>query len=44
LPQREEVIFRHAMIELALLTAMIIVLVASLIAMQRHAKWKSQQT
>ncbi|HEX7959646.1 MAG TPA: phosphate-starvation-inducible PsiE family protein [Terriglobales bacterium] len=44
LPQREDIIFRHAMIELAVLTGMIIVLVASLIAMQRHAKWKSKQT
>ena len=44
LPQREDIIFRHAMIELAVLTGMIIVLVASLIAMQRHVKWKSKQT
>lgn len=38
LPESGEIVFRHAMIELTLLTAMIIVLVASLIALQRHSK------
>jgi uncharacterized membrane protein (DUF373 family) len=38
LPERGDVIFRHAMIELALLTGMIVVLVGSLIAIQRNAK------
>jgi len=38
LPESGDVIFRHAMIELGLLTAMIVVLVTSLIALQRHVK------
>lgn len=38
LPDSGEAVFRHAMIELALLTAMIVVLVGSLIALQRHSK------
>jgi uncharacterized membrane protein (DUF373 family) len=38
LTERSDVIFRHAMIELALLTGMIVVLVGSLIAIRRHAK------
>jgi uncharacterized membrane protein (DUF373 family) len=38
LPERGDLVFRHAMIELSLLTGMIIVLVGSLIALQRHAK------
>ena len=41
LPERGDVVFRHTMIELALLTGMIIVLVGSLIALQRHAKTRA---
>jgi uncharacterized membrane protein (DUF373 family) len=38
LPQADDTIFRHAMMELALLAVMIVVLVGSLILLQRHAK------
>jgi uncharacterized membrane protein (DUF373 family) len=38
LPEAGEALFRHAIIELALLTAMVLVLVGSLIVMQRQAK------
>lgn len=38
LPEAGEAPFRHAMLELGLLTAMIVVLVGSLIALQRQAK------
>jgi hypothetical protein len=38
LPEAGEMIFRHAVIELALLTAMILVLVWSLIMLQKQAK------
>ena len=38
LPDSGDVVFRHGIIELGLLTAMIVVLVASLIALQRHVK------
>src|SRR5437879_5696272 len=38
LPEAGETLFRHAIIELALLTAMVLVLVGSLIVMQRQAK------
>jgi uncharacterized membrane protein (DUF373 family) len=43
LPQSAEPVFRHAMLELALLTAMILVLVASLIMLQRHSKRTNSQ-
>jgi uncharacterized membrane protein (DUF373 family) len=36
LPQADEAVFRHALTELALLAIMIVVLVGSLILMQRH--------
>jgi uncharacterized membrane protein (DUF373 family) len=38
LPQSAEPVFRHALWELALLTVMILVLVGSLITLQRHSK------
>jgi uncharacterized membrane protein (DUF373 family) len=41
LPEAGEAMFRHAVIELALLTAMVLVLVGSLIMLQRHAKKES---
>lgn len=41
LPEEGEAVFRHAMIELGLLTGMIVVLVGSLIALQRHTKTRS---
>lgn len=42
LPQSAEPVFRHAILELALLTAMILVLVGSLIMLQRHSKQQKQ--
>ena len=42
LPEANEVIFRHAIIELSLLTAMILVLVGSLIMMQRQSRKESR--
>jgi len=41
LPQASPVAFNHALMELGLLTAMIVVLVGSLIALQRHARTRS---
>jgi uncharacterized membrane protein (DUF373 family) len=41
LPGTEDVVFRHAIIELALLTVMIAVLVMALIALQRQAEQAS---
>jgi uncharacterized membrane protein (DUF373 family) len=38
LPEAGETLFRHAIIELALLTAMVLILVGSLIVMQKQAK------
>ena len=38
LPDTADAVFRHAFIELSVLTVMIVVLVASLIALQRHSK------
>jgi uncharacterized membrane protein (DUF373 family) len=38
LPEAGEVVFRHAMLELALLAVMIVVLVGSLILLQKHGK------
>jgi uncharacterized membrane protein (DUF373 family) len=38
LPEAVETTFRHAMLELGLLTAMVLVLVGSLIVLQKHAK------
>jgi len=38
LPDTAETVFRHAFIELGVLTVMIVVLVGSLIALQRHTK------
>ena len=38
LPDTAEAVFRHAFIELGVLTVMIVVLVGSLIALQRHSK------
>lgn len=42
LPQAEEAVFRHAMLELGLLTAMVLVLVGSLILLQRQSKNTSE--
>lgn len=44
LPQSAEPVFRHALWELALLTVMILVLVSSLIMLQRHSKQHSEST
>ena len=38
LPEAGEPVFRHAMVELGVLTGMVLVLVGSLIMLQRHAK------
>ena len=38
LPDTADAVFRHAFIELSVLTVMIVVLVGSLIALQRHSK------
>jgi uncharacterized membrane protein (DUF373 family) len=38
LPGADEAVFRHAIVELGVLTVMVLVLVGSLIALQRHAK------
>jgi hypothetical protein len=38
LPEAGEALFRHAMLELGVLTAMALVLVGSLIMLQRYAK------
>jgi uncharacterized membrane protein (DUF373 family) len=38
LPGGDEVAFRHAMVELGMLTVMVLVLVGSLIVLQRYAK------
>lgn len=43
LPDSAEVVFRHAFVELAVLTVMIVVLVGSLIALQRHSKRNSSE-
>jgi uncharacterized membrane protein (DUF373 family) len=40
LPEAGETVFRHAIFELALLTAMVLVLVGSLIMLQRQARQK----
>jgi hypothetical protein len=42
LPQESEPVFRHAIIELTLLTVMIIVLVGSFITLERHARARSE--
>jgi uncharacterized membrane protein (DUF373 family) len=42
LPESSETVFRHALWELALLTAMILVLVGSLIMLQRHSAQRAQ--
>jgi uncharacterized membrane protein (DUF373 family) len=42
LPEASEAVFRRALWELALLTAMILVLVGSLIMLQRHSKQHKQ--
>jgi|SRR5437588_4982688 len=44
LPQAEEVQFRHSIYELALLTLMVLVLVGSLIALQKHNKTRQQNS
>lgn len=44
LPQADEVVFRHALTELGLLTLMIVVLVGSLVFMQIHAKRERLET
>ena len=41
LPEAGEAVFRHSILELALLTVMILVLVGSFIMLQRHAGRKS---
>jgi uncharacterized membrane protein (DUF373 family) len=42
LPEAGGVVFSHALLELALLTAMVLVLVAALIALQRQTKQRQQ--
>jgi uncharacterized membrane protein (DUF373 family) len=42
LPMEGETVFRHATIELGLLTVMMIVLVGSFITLQRHARARSE--
>jgi uncharacterized membrane protein (DUF373 family) len=44
LPESTDIVFRHAMWELALLTVMIAVLVSSLIMLQKQDKQRNQQT
>lgn len=44
LPEAGEVVFRHAMLELTLLAVMVVVLVGSLISLQKQSKWSDDAT